>query len=217
MASMSQRRWQFGLFALIATVSFFALVLGGWFYYRPLTTSVVIRFAVVDRAAAEATITSHPPNSIHGSPYQWLVLDEANLDKLRQFDGKPTELFGDGKSHIGTDWPKSDSAFVETYHVVRPKTVQLGPNHFAKLHESAEFVGYVGSRIAGTEKQLHVEGNMRCEHPNLDAMAKADDSNGGKTVLKAKITYEGQLPAGHLVFLAPIDQSTSSAIIIDAE
>jgi hypothetical protein len=208
------RRLQFGLLALLGVITVLAIALGSWFYYRPLTTTVVVHFAVVDRAAANPTMAQHGSHLIDSSHYTWMILSDDGLNELLRFEGDQADLLGNGEAHVIDSWP--NTAFVDAYHFVRPKIIKLGENHFAELHESAELVGTLGSRRAGRDKQFRVDCNMECQHPNIEAMAQGDDAHR-KKILKAKVFYQGSLPDEHLVFIAPIDAEVFSVIIFDVK
>jgi hypothetical protein len=186
-------------------------VLGKWFYYRPLTVVVDARLVFVDRAAAQATMATHELHPVDDSPYDWLVVADDELTQLLTSGGKSLSPTGTTAPHTVPFWPQT--AFTGTY--AHSDIVQLSRTVMQPVHEMGSIGGFIGSRIAGIERQFRVECNVSLHHPNYKAMSVEHPNE--KVDLKGKLFYEGSLPEGHLVFLAPLGDEEFSVIVFDVK
>ena len=211
------RRFQFGLLSLLIVITLLGVAFGIWVYYQPLVVSAQARFAIVDSASAKAILAQHPIQSVSDSPYGWIVLSDAELADLLQLEGKPAEILGASAPHTVPYWPVT--AFTGLYNQTRfiplGEEFHFGPNFKYPVHESGQLSGFLGSRIAGGKGQFRVECNMTCQHPEVKAMTA--EHLDAKKQIKGKLFYEGPTPAGHLVFLAPVDDDVFSVVIFDVQ
>jgi hypothetical protein len=206
-----RRGLQFGLLTLLCVVTVLGCVLGKWFYYRPLTVMVDARLTFVDRDAASAIIAKHELHGVHDSPYSWLILADDELPELLKNDGKLVKPLGTTGPRAVSSWPQT--AMSSTY--AHSDFVRLSPIVMRPVHEIGSIGGFIGSRIAGIERQLRVECNVTFHHPNYKALTV--DHPDEQLRLKGKLFYEGAMPDGHLVFLAPLGEEEFSAIIFDVK
>jgi hypothetical protein len=73
--------------------------------------------------------------------------------------------------------------------------------------------GFIGSRIAGIDRQFRVNCNVSLEHPNYAAVREGRFDEIHR--LKGRLFYDGTMPDGHLVFLAPLGDDEYSVIVFD--
>jgi hypothetical protein len=205
----SRRRSQFALLTLLGVITVVGIVLGRYFYYRPLTIIVGSRFAIIDGPAASGILSEHAPHSMAGTPYLWVILRDDELPEFLQFNGQSVTPIGNMAVHTIPHWPYT--AFTGIYS--EPKIVSLGPFNVRSVYESGQLSGFVGSRRAGVEPQFRVQCDMNCQHPTRDAMTI--DHPDARIDLHGKLFYEGAIPDGHLVFLAPFGDGAYSVVIFD--
>jgi len=60
-----------------------------------------------------------------------------------------------------------------------------------------------------------VECDMSCQHPRVKQMTV--DNSDARATIKGKLFYEGAIPEGHLIFLAPLDDDGFSVVIFDVK
>ena len=139
-------RLQFSLLTLLIAVSVIGTVLGRWFYYRPLIVSVDSCFAVVDRVAATNVLGKGVPHSIDGSPYSWVILDDAALSDLLRLHGKPIAASSDGSFRQSTlFWPMNYANGC----AYESDTVMFAPNLPVPVFETDAMTGQVGVCCVG--------------------------------------------------------------------
>jgi hypothetical protein len=209
--SLRPRGFQFGLLTLLCVVTLLGCILGRWFYYRPLTAIAGARLFVVDRAVASAILAKHELHPVEDSTYGWLILNADELTDLLQSNGIPANPLMTAAARHVPFWPQT--AFTGTY--AHSDFVHLSPTVTLPVHEMGAIGGFLGSRVAGIERQFRVECNVSLHHPNYKALS--EDNRSEKIDLKGKLFYEGALPDGHLVFLAPLGEDEYSAIDFDVK
>ena len=146
----------------------------------------------------------HP---IEDSRYCWLVLSDEELTEFLTSGGNSVEWTAKTAPHNVPFWPQT--AFSGTY--AESGVVRISPFARRAIHETGSIGGFLGSRIAGKERQFRVACDV-----SLDHTALGNHSPGGfrESSIKENLYYEGAMPEGKLVFLAPIGNEYS-VIIFD--
>ena len=203
-------RRQFGLGSLMLGIAAIALVLGVLTYYRSHSLTVAYYFAAVDSTAVSPILDRQSATAIEGSTYVWIVVNDDDLAAMMLLDGKPAQAMG-AKSRVVSVWPHVAEATTYSRDLQVPVDVNTG--QVITIWETGQFAGTFGSHRAGLRPQFRIEG--RVAHQRPDTKARATFPYPQQTC-NGRLYYEGAAPQGHLVFLAPIDQTTYHAVIFNA-
>ena len=211
------RRLQFSLRSLLLGITVLAVLLAYYGYHRLLTVTVTYRFSVVDASAVKSIYSKHSPNPVQNSCYEWVVVDDQELGELLHIGGAPAPILAEN-SRVVSSWLK----MADAYTYIQPRPILIARNQIHTVWESGEFGGFLGVRRFGQRPEIRIQYESSFHHPNYRAILEffkspsAESSQRQRYDLQGRVNYEGFMPEGHLVFLAPNGDETYHAIIFDA-
>lgn len=185
-------------------------MLAAWFgymaYFRPAVAVVSYEIATIPKAQIDALgFTFH---KIEDSPYQWAEVNDFDPTTFTPLEDRQQEPFHAKNEREIHMWPRQADSWTSTRFVRLPSAGTNTPPGV----ESTQMGGFWGARKAGMQKQLRVEMNVSHQYPNFaqageTGMATSDNIEG-------KLFYEGIMPKGDLLFIAPVNQEVYHVVLV---
>lgn len=185
-------------------------MLAAWFgymaYFRPAVAVVSYEIATIPKDQIDAlAFTFH---EIEDSPYQWAEVDDFDPEAFTPLEDRQQEPFYAKQEFQVHIWPRQADTYTSNRFVRLPDQGSGRPPGA----ESTQVGGFWGARKAGSQQQFRIELNVAHQYPNFTDIEKTivprtDDIRG-------RLSYEGAMPKGDLLFLAPVNQDVYHVILV---
>lgn len=188
-------------------------MLAAWFgylaFFREARAVVSYEIATIPKSQVDALGIKF--NAIEDSPYQWAEVTDFDLTSFTPIDKRLQEPFhakNEFQVHI---WPAQADTYTSTRFVRMPDlSTNLPP-----AIESTQLGGFWGAQLAGTEQQFRVDVNVAHQYPNF---AKTNELGFTPTDdIEGKLFYEGIMPQGDLLFIAPVNQDVYHVVLVHVQ
>jgi hypothetical protein len=205
----SRSGFQFSLRTFLLAITAIALILAWYFYYRQVSVMVNVKMGIIETTDLNLLVAGCDVSSNDDSPYEFVILNNARLEKLLD----TTEVRFDSlydEDRLIQSWP---------YHAVAATYIQSNLVHLSDAPKFSVFgnhsgflTGTLGVRLAGgRELQIHVDCQAGYQTQQPTYVAKKLDWTS--TELRGRLEYEGFFPEGALLFLAKLDDAHSYIVL----
>ncbi|RCS41228.1 hypothetical protein DTL42_21905 [Bremerella cremea] len=201
-------RLRFSLAAMLGIITILAAIFGYLGYYRPAQAIVSYQVATIPTQQLDAIGLTF--NAIEGSPYRWAEVNDFDLATFTPEDNRTQQPFSVRKTAISS-WPMEAASYVD----IRFVDTQTEDGRPMRVIETSQFTGFMGTRKAGLNLQLRLELNVSHQYPDFPNAPK--DYLPQLKTAEGKIFYEGAMPGGDLLFIAPISNDVYHAVLVSAK
>jgi hypothetical protein len=200
-------RLRFGLKSIFFALTLLSIASASYFYYRDASVTVRLLGGLIRKAEIGRIIASHTVHSIPGSSYSWVEIPSPQLESLVMSSQPAIDVLLD-RRWIVRMWPLQ--AFTDTNVRSLPIGTLLTGAPPPIIYLSGGFNGFLGARRAGARVQFRIDGVASYKtdvfHDNPSLLYHNGEVRG-------KLEFEGDLPAGALVFYAPLDDNWYDVVI----
>ncbi|PQO42727.1 hypothetical protein [Blastopirellula marina] len=200
-------RLRFSLLGMLVLITCIAAIFGYLGYYRP--GQAIVSYQVATLPTKQFDALGIRFNTIEGSPYRWAEVSDFDLSTFTPEDNRTQQPFSVQETPISS-WPIEAASYADSRFVnarAEDGRPMLGS-------EVSQFTGFMGTRKAGLNLQLRLELDVSHHYPDFSNAAK--DYLPQLQTVEGKIFYEGRVPAGDLLFIAPIGNDVYHAVLVSA-
>ncbi|PQO34689.1 hypothetical protein DTL21_14390 [Bremerella cremea] len=197
---------RFSLRWMMVGIAVLAAIFGYLGYFR--SARGVVSYQIETIPAKKLDALGLTFRAIKDSPYRWAEVKDFDLTAFAPEDDRIQQPFRAKEREVHM-WPYQADSYTDSRFVKVPRG-DPPPQGI----ESTQLGGFWGFRKAGLHLQFRLELQVGHQYPDF---SNTPEEHFPKTkMVEGKLFYEGKIPAGDLLFIAPIDNDVYHAILVRA-